>query len=161
MSPEQSSPGVIDVYVDTVPGPRQRTRGLRSQVHPVSIGADDFQTPVLETPVIERPAVWAETEATRDQVIEQARALEPIDNREMRRRLSGIEALLDWLQTFPGDTWQQRWLASGVDTAGTAWPELSTRVFAGGRMADPSSPGPLANWCSWGRFVRATPGSTP
>ncbi len=124
MSPEQSSPGVIDVYVDTVPGPRQRTRGLRSQVHPVSIGAHDFQTPVLETPVIERPAVWAETEATRDQVIEQARALEPIDNREMRRRLAGIEALLDWLQTFPGDTWQQRWLASGVDTAGTAWPEL-------------------------------------
>jgi integrase len=122
--PEQTAPGIIDVYTDTVPGPRQRTRGLRSQVHPVSVGADDFQTPVLDTPVIERPAVWLETEGDRDQVMEQAKALEPVDNTETRRRLAGVGALLDWLGSFPGDTWQQRWLASGVDSAGAAWPEL-------------------------------------
>src|ERR1035441_1057729 len=87
--PEQATPGSIDVYTDTVPGARQRTRGLRSQA--VSVGADDFRTPVLDTPIIERPTVWPETEANRDQVMEQAEALEPVDNREMRRRLAGIE----------------------------------------------------------------------
>jgi hypothetical protein len=31
--------------------------------------------------------------------------------------------VLDWLETFPGVTWQQRWLASGADPAGKAWTE--------------------------------------
>ena len=26
--------------------------------------------------------------------------------------------LLDWLDDQPGETWQQRWLASGADAAG-------------------------------------------
>jgi integrase len=121
---EQATSGIIDVYTDTVPGPRQRTRGLRPLVHSVSVGANDFRTPVLVTPVIERPAVWPETEADRDDVMRQAESLEPVDSREMRRRLAGVGVLLGWLETFPGDTWQQRWLASGVDVAGTGWPEL-------------------------------------
>ncbi|MFF5249262.1 tyrosine-type recombinase/integrase [Streptosporangium sp. NPDC000095] len=29
--------------------------------------------------------------------------------------------LLDWLEDQPGDTWQQRWRASGIEQAGTAW----------------------------------------
>jgi hypothetical protein len=36
-----------------------------------------------------------------------------------RRRL-GLVRLLDWLAEQPGDTWQQRWRASGADTMGNA-----------------------------------------
>jgi hypothetical protein len=40
-----------------------------------------------------------------------------------RRR--GATKLLGWLSSFPGDTWQQRWLASGAqDHPGAAWVQL-------------------------------------
>ena len=32
--------------------------------------------------------------------------------------------LLDWLQRQPGDTWQEKWLASGADAAGSGWTDL-------------------------------------
>jgi hypothetical protein len=41
---------------------------------------------------------------------------------QTRRR--GLAKLLDWLQRQPGDTWQDRWLASGADAAGFDWAEL-------------------------------------
>jgi integrase len=41
---------------------------------------------------------------------------------------AGPGALLDWLQDQPGATWQERWLASGADQAGTpGWRELPHR----------------------------------
>ena len=36
-------------------------------------------------------------------------------------RRGGLDMLLDWLEAQPGDTWQQRWLASGVETSPAAW----------------------------------------
>jgi hypothetical protein len=36
-----------------------------------------------------------------------------------RRRL-GLIRLIDWLSNQPGETWQQRWLASGADATGNA-----------------------------------------
>lgn len=40
-----------------------------------------------------------------------------------RRR--GVTKLLHWLSSVPGDTWQQRWLASGAeDRPGASWAEL-------------------------------------
>ena len=36
-----------------------------------------------------------------------------------RRR--GLVLLLDWLEEQPGQTWQERWLASGADSAGDEW----------------------------------------
>jgi len=41
---------------------------------------------------------------------------------QTRRR--GLAKLLDWLQSQPGETWQDRWLASGADAAGSGWTEL-------------------------------------
>ena len=33
--------------------------------------------------------------------------------------------LLRWLSTFPGESWQQRWLASGVEEhPGAGWVQL-------------------------------------
>jgi len=36
-----------------------------------------------------------------------------------RRR--GLPLLMDWLEEHPGQTWQERWLASGADAAGENW----------------------------------------
>ena len=44
-----------------------------------------------------------------------------------KTRRRGMSKLLDWLQRQPGDTWQERWLASGADTAGFDWADLPLR----------------------------------
>ena len=36
-------------------------------------------------------------------------------------RRGGLELLLDWLEGQPGNTWQERWLASGADAGGRDW----------------------------------------
>jgi hypothetical protein len=41
-----------------------------------------------------------------------------------KTRRRGLDKLLDWLQRQPGETWQDRWLASGADAAGSSWADL-------------------------------------
>jgi hypothetical protein len=60
---------------------------------------------------------WPATEATRSEVL--ARVLSApfaLDNRlsQQTRRL-GVLAVLNWLRIQPGDSWQQRWRASGAE----------------------------------------------
>jgi len=38
-----------------------------------------------------------------------------------RGRIRGVTIALAWLADQPGSTWQQRWLASGAETAGPEW----------------------------------------
>lgn len=42
-------------------------------------------------------------------------------SRHQRSHEIGLGLLLDWLADQPGQTWQQRWLASGADTDGGSW----------------------------------------
>ncbi len=61
-------------------------------------------------------ASWPATEASRSAVL--ARVLSApfaLDNRlsQQTRRL-GVLAVMNWLRTQSGDSWQQRWLASGA-----------------------------------------------
>jgi hypothetical protein len=69
-----------------------------------------------------RPAAagWPGAGQTRDQVRERLASGAPGSAR-------GLGLLLDWLEDQPGDTWQQRWLASGAETAGTSWRQLHAR----------------------------------
>ncbi|MGI8665137.1 MAG: tyrosine-type recombinase/integrase, partial [Jatrophihabitans sp.] len=46
------------------------------------------------------------------------------DVKERARRRLALRLLLDWMGGFAGDSWQQRWLASGADAAGRDWPSL-------------------------------------
>jgi hypothetical protein len=41
-----------------------------------------------------------------------------------RCRTVGLRLLLDWLEDQPGQTWQDRWLASGADADGRSWRQL-------------------------------------
>jgi hypothetical protein len=73
------------------------------------------------------PATWATTEQSRQQVLE--RLLAPpfvLDNPSLQAgRRVGLVKVVHWLEEHPGDTWQDRWIASGADAAGnTAWRHL-------------------------------------
>ena len=73
-------------------------------------------------------ADWPGTCQSREQVVHRlTRAPFVPDNANSQdRRRRGLPLLLDWLQDQPGRTWQQRWLASGADTAGGDWRAVST-----------------------------------
>ena len=68
-------------------------------------------------------AHWPGADRDRDQVLTLWAAASP--RRETTRshnfRRWGLLLLLDWLGQQPGETWQQRWLASGADSAGEGW----------------------------------------
>ena len=68
-------------------------------------------------------AAWPATEQSRGQVQERLTCAPFVaggaSTQKLRRR--GVRLLLDWLEGQPGATWQERWLASGADTAGAAW----------------------------------------
>lgn len=82
-----------------------------------------------EYPPRPRPQTWPETERPREALVERLSAppFRP-GSAEVRRCMRrGLPALLDWLEDQPGRTWQDRWLASGAETAGPAWTDLVLR----------------------------------
>jgi hypothetical protein len=83
---------------------------------------------------------WPATEASRSAVL--ARVLAPpfrLDNpaSQQTRRL-GVLAMLSWLQTQPGDSWQQRWQASGAEDQ-SDWRDAITAAAAGRSRAGTAS----------------------
>ncbi|MET7906079.1 site-specific integrase [Streptomyces sp. NPDC005355] len=71
---------------------------------------------------------WEATEQSREQVRE--RLLAPpfrlASSAPQSRRRTGLTKTLAWLEQFPGQTWQDRWNASGADAAGNiAWRQLA------------------------------------
>ena len=77
------------------------------------------------------PASWPATRRSREQVLRRLESApfagDPSSAAEDNRR-RGVRIVLDWLQTQPGDTWQQRWLACGADRDGRVdWRRLPIR----------------------------------
>jgi integrase len=91
-----------------------------------------------------RPAekTWGVTRQPREQLL--GRLLSPpfrMDNTQSQaNRKAGATQLLDWLESLPGDTWQERWAASGAeDTAD--WRALPARWLKdGNRIRDDHGP---------------------
>jgi hypothetical protein len=78
---------------------------------------------------------WWQTRQSREALVERLLGLFTDSSAGRSRdktRRRGLTKLLDWLQRQPGDTWQDRWLASGADSAGFGWADLllSERVPA-------------------------------
>ena len=69
---------------------------------------------------------WPATRCGRDQVWEQLTrppfVMEVASSQGTRAR--GLARLLDWLESQPGETWQDRWLASGAEAAGAGWAQV-------------------------------------
>jgi len=69
-----------------------------------------------------RPAAasWPQTRLSRQSVLERLGTAPFVADtpaaEDNRRR--GVRIVVDWLETQPGETWQQRWLASGADGDG-------------------------------------------
>lgn len=65
-------------------------------------------------------ASWPRTRLSRHSVIQRLGSapfvVDTSAGEDNRRR--GVRIVVDWLETQPGDTWQQRWLASGADDDG-------------------------------------------
>jgi hypothetical protein len=73
---------------------------------------------------------WWQTRQSREGLVERLLGLftDPSAGRTRdKTRRRGLVKLLDWLQHQPGDTWQDRWLASGADSAGFDWADLPLR----------------------------------
>ena len=76
---------------------------------------------------------WPATQASRSAVLAQVLAAPfTLDNppSQQTRRL-GVLAVLSWLQAQPGDTWQQRWQASGAEDQAD-WRDLITSPLLAG-----------------------------
>lgn len=76
-----------------------------------------------------RPAsTWPATEQPRDEVLTRLLARPfalDIPGTQTRRRV-GLGKILRWLEQYPGQTWQDRWLVSGADAAGNiGWRRLA------------------------------------
>jgi hypothetical protein len=78
-----------------------------------------------------RPAEtsWPHTRRSRQEVLQRL-DIDPFRASLRKTHLTrqrGVGKLLDWLETFSGDTWQQRWLASGQEQfSGSDWAQLPT-----------------------------------
>jgi integrase len=60
--------------------------------------------------------------ASRGELLSLAMALPGTSSRQARwRRAEAVTFALDWLEGFPGDSWQDRWLLSGADEQGRSW----------------------------------------
>lgn len=105
---------------------------------PVSCGdAVSAQSP----PDAERPAavpVPGRERASRGELLSLAMELPGTSSRQARwRRAEAVSFVLDWLEGFPGDSWQDRWLVSGADERGRSWvpagltPRWHSRLSAG------------------------------
>jgi integrase len=73
---------------------------------------------------------WWQTRQSREGLVERLLGLftDPGAGRTRdKTRRRALVKLLDWLQRQPGDTWQDRWLASGADSAGFDWADLPLR----------------------------------
>jgi hypothetical protein len=68
-------------------------------------------------------AVWPLTEQGAEPLLARMLAASAVVDdgpQAQKRRRGGMTQLLSWLSDQPGDTWQQRWLASGSDSVGNA-----------------------------------------
>jgi hypothetical protein len=95
-------------------------------------------------------ASWPATQAGRGTVVSEAMtcpyAAAENDQSRYSRRL-GVLRMLDWLETQPGATWQERWHAGCRAAAGQDWRDVAERWLKDtGRIAD----GNRAVWQSLG-----------
>jgi integrase len=60
--------------------------------------------------------------------------------RVLAERRFSTDRVLAWLETLPGQTWQQRWLASGCETGGRDWAQIPARFVLAASPAPVGEP---------------------
>ena len=71
-------------------------------------------------------ATWPATGQGRDQIRQRLTAAPFVMDTagSQGKRVRGLTRLLDWLESRPGTTWQERWLAGGTEAAGERWADV-------------------------------------
>lgn len=131
------------MFTDTVPAPGQFLRSQRRTPIAAPTGAltHGFRSPATQRRTPARSTSWPETAAAKSEVIacceaEFAGSTTSGTKSDERVRREGVEILLDWLAAFDGRTWQQRWIASGINDAGSGWTDrINGPRLAPGRAA--------------------------
>lgn len=74
-------------------------------------------------PPREVPASWPASLESKDRILQRLTEppLRPANTPTLHARRRGARDLLTWLEQFPGESWQQRWLASGAGDRKQAW----------------------------------------
>ncbi len=125
LSPPGSLPdGLTPTVLSTVVPPDPRF-GVAGRVRPLVAYDAGLPPPPLPADAAGRALQHFDVADTIAAVLD--RLTEPLDlgpdaRGVMRRR---IERLLRWLAEFDGDTWEQRWLASGADAAPRGWAQAA------------------------------------
>lgn len=140
----ETSPGwsPIDVYSDPVPQPGQRWHGQHRSPSQLAADVTDpadhgYQAPPLAvTAALPRPTMWPETCRTAEEIVALFEVMLAGESREVNRksrqaRALGLIDLLDWLAGFEGETWQQRWIAGGLNDQQVTWTDLAADTRAG------------------------------
>jgi integrase len=78
----------------------------------------------------QRPSSWPATHLSVAQIEDRAKIL-PFAHLQDRVGLRGLKRVLGALNAFPGDGWQEKWLAAGCDTAGARWVDALGDPWAG------------------------------
>ena len=81
-----------------------------------------MRRPVAKGGAAQWPATCQDRDAVFDALTGPPFVLASPGSQKQRRR--GVALLLEWLASYPGHSWQDRWLASGADTAGRHWREI-------------------------------------
>lgn len=86
---------------------------------PAAVGQ---QSPSSRFPARPVAAHWPAAGRDRSEVLKLASAPLALPDSAVRMKLRrGLSLLLDWLEEQPGQSWQERWHASGADAAGDDW----------------------------------------
>lgn len=101
------------------------TRDALPDITPIQTLAGTEAARLFERfPARPRPTVWPETALSRKALLERLRQPEqrlPGTDNTQKTRMVGARLLLRWLESLPGDTWQQRWLASPAASERERW----------------------------------------
>jgi integrase len=114
------------------------------EVNPVATKSSPDHSPAKAYPPPRLiPTSWPTTQLGPSEVLTfvspRLRGAEGSKRRAVARR--GLVRMLDFLGEHPGDTWQQRWVASGADSAGDDWAQgpaqwlERTGLFSASRLA--------------------------
>lgn len=111
----------------TATSSRQATPVVRDDSSSTTGSAARVRAQFPARPVV---ASWPQTRQSRQQLLDRLFAAPFVTDtptgEDNRRR--GIRIVVDWLEAQPGQSWQQRWLASGAGTDGRAdWRSLLIR----------------------------------
>ena len=91
----------------------------------MTVGTAEAVEPTLSlaqpTPLASATRPWPAGSLTRREVVARLHSAEVSSPRNRSAHRVGIELAVDWLDQQPGGSWQERWLASGVENDAAVW----------------------------------------